>query len=192
MHDHSADDLVTQLATLLPPEAQPHARPLAQLITAVGAGTALPNVLQAYLAENPVASSGTAQALAGHTFSAAGAVVGFGNGNTFGDLTIGNVVAGNQVNVVINMISPSAPVRFSSPDSLQAAILAYIASAEAAAMPCFVGDIASAVGQSIQIVADEVELLAQAGYVQSRRKINGTSVQLTAAGRKIVRRTAAS
>lgn len=188
MHDPATEHLAAQLTSILPAGAQPHARPLAQIITSVAAGTALPEVLQSYLAQYPGSASGTAQALAGQTFSAGDTVVSFGSGSNLGDVTIGNAVSGNQFNVNIT-VSRAGPF-FPEPDPLQHAILAHVATLETSGASCFVGDIASSLGHNLEEVADEVELLEQAGYVQTLHYINGTRVKTTAAGRKLIRRTA--
>lgn len=189
MHDNPADELATRLAALLPPEAQIHARPFAQMFQAVAAGSALPAVLQSYLANHGVNAGGTVQALAGHTITGGGTVVSFGSGNAYGDVTIGTVVGGNQSNVTINLFHPPAGILTAYPDPLQRTILEYIARADSSGTPCFVGDIATAIEHSHEIVADEIELLEQAGYVKAHRQINGTYAHLTAAGRKILRTT---
>jgi methylglyoxal synthase len=189
MHDYAADLLAAQLSRLLPAHTQAHATPLAQLILAVAGGSALPQMLQTYVAEHRMVDGGTAQALAGHTLEASGTVVSFGSGNSFGDVSISSVVAGNQVNVTVNLftVSPSPLTRV--PDTVQRAVLMGIASVEARGVPCFISDAALLSGQSPDIVSDEVELLEQAGYVQTSRRINGTRVKLTGAGHKFLRDT---
>lgn len=82
MPAHPADDLAAWLSAVIPPAARQHARPLAQLISAVAAGNALPAALQAYLDADRQSAAGTIAALAGQSFTAGNTTVSFGSGLT--------------------------------------------------------------------------------------------------------------
>jgi hypothetical protein len=89
-------ELAQALRRVLPPELGEHGDALARAVAAILGGQAS--------AGEPVATDAAAallQALSGRSFTAARAVVSFGVGNQAGDVTIGDVAAGNIIKVYL-------------------------------------------------------------------------------------------
>jgi hypothetical protein len=113
--------LETVLHTALPDTVQAHVPLLAGLLGAVIDGTLAPEQAQQQLAQQPELAQ-LLPLLAGQHLQAGDAVLSFGSGNDLNDVTIRDVVGGNQISLTLNLNLPPAtpddPTGTALPDEL--------------------------------------------------------------------------
>ncbi|GAB4423315.1 MAG: hypothetical protein OHK0015_00760 [Chloroflexi bacterium OHK40] len=106
----SAARLAEALAPALPEELRGAAPGLAALLGELAGGRLAPEAAGAALAADPRLKAAL-RALAGREVADGGALVSFGTGNQFGDVTIGDVVGGDKLVVSISLAAPRLSVR---------------------------------------------------------------------------------
>jgi hypothetical protein len=102
--------LAAALAPALPAELQPRAPALAALLVELATGRLAPEVAAARLAADP-ALKAAFRALAGHEVASEQALLSFGSGNQFGDITIDDVIGGDQLVLNIGVPAPRLSLR---------------------------------------------------------------------------------
>ena len=94
--------LSTALAVALPADQRGGAQDLAELLAAIAQGSLAPEQVATQIAANTDLSQ-LVRHLAGKQVPLDGTLISFGSGNQLGDVTIGDVVGGNQIKLTINL-----------------------------------------------------------------------------------------
>ena len=94
--------LSTALSAELPVDQRGGAQDLAELLAAISQGSLEPNHVATQIAARPDLSQ-LVRSLAGKQVPIEGGLITFGSGNQIGDVTIGDVVGGNQIKLTINL-----------------------------------------------------------------------------------------